>query len=312
MPLIVASPPESRAIIFDNNGKPAPNAKLFFFNAGTTTPQVTYTDSGLAIPHANPVLTDSQGRAPRIFLLEGRYRIRVERADGVLIYDDDNLQGSFQTVEQGETPEFDPNGIARTGDIKPAYDASQQAGWVRMNGRTIGSAASLATERANADVEALYTFLWQRNAAVEGGRGASAAADWAGNKPLTIPDARGCALVGVDGFGATNAGILTDLTMSPDAATLGATGGVQAQTLTEAQLPEVTATTASSGNHSHSIKQPLGGNFGALGGGLSTSPGSVSTSTGVAGAHTHTVSFGSGEAHPNVQPSLLCGWYIKI
>lgn len=311
MPLIVSSPPESRTIIFDNNGKPAPNAKLFFFNAGTTTPQVTYTNSALSVPHANPVLTDSQGRVPRIYLLEGKYRIRVERSDGVLIYDDDNLQGSFQTAEQGETPAFDENGIARTGDIKPAFDTSQQAGWVRMNGRTIGSAASLATERANADVEDLYTFLWERNASVEGGRGGSAAADWSANKPLVIPDARGRAFFVSDTMGNTAAGRLTDAIMSPDGETLGATGGAQEVTLTEAQLPALTKTTTTNGAHTHSYTAYVFPN-GFAGGGTTGGIGNTSQTTGSAGAHNHSVSFGGDESHSNTPPALLVGAYIKL
>ncbi|TVR08168.1 MAG: hypothetical protein EA385_10640 [Salinarimonadaceae bacterium] len=312
MPLIVQSPPESRQIVIDDNGVPAAGAKLFFFDAGTTTPQVTYSDAGLSIPLPHPVVADSRGRVPRIYLLEGQYRIRVERSDGLLLYDDDDIQGSFQTAEQGETPEFDPTGVASTGQIAPAYDLSTRAGWVRLNGRSIGTPSSGATERANADTEALYLFLWQRDADVQGGRGASGAADWAANKALFLPDFRGRAAFVSDTMGSTAAERLTDLVMTPDGATLGATGGAQAVPLTEAQLPEVTKTTSNNGNHTHPVNQPSGGNFGAAGGGINASPGSSTQSTGTAGAHDHTVTFGGGENHPNIPPAIVVGAYIKL
>ena len=54
------------------------------------------------------------------------------------------------------------------------------SGWVRANGRTIGSVTSGGTERANADSEALFLYLWAADASlsVSGGRGANAADDW--------------------------------------------------------------------------------------------------------------------------------------
>lgn len=71
-------------------------------------------------------------------------------------------------------------------------------GWIILNGGTIGNAASNATTRGNADTEALFTLLWtdfptlviKTAGGVVTTRGASAAADFAANKQLTIHDAR--------------------------------------------------------------------------------------------------------------------------
>lgn len=80
------------------------------------------------------------------------------------------------------------------GDVKMAMRIDDHAvnghTWKLLNGRTIGDASSGATW-ASADAEALFLLLWA-NAAdtycpVSGGRGASAAADWAAHKTLTIP-----------------------------------------------------------------------------------------------------------------------------
>ena len=75
------------------------------------------------------------------------------------------------------------------------------AGWLHLDGRTIGSAASGATARANNDVAELYTVLWnlfsntllpiQNSGGGATTRGASAAADFAANKRLPLPDDRG-------------------------------------------------------------------------------------------------------------------------
>jgi len=85
-----------------------------------------------------------------------------------------------------------------TGDLKPTLKTVADAGWVMCNDGTIGSGASGATTRANADTEALYTVLWNNVAdawaPVTGGRGASAAADFAANKPIRLTKMLGRAL----------------------------------------------------------------------------------------------------------------------
>ncbi|MGV3727734.1 hypothetical protein [Hydrogenophaga sp.] len=88
-----------------------------------------------------------------------------------------------------------------TGEVVSFARSSAPTGWVKANGGTIGSAASGATLRANADTLALYTLLWnefpqailaiQTSAGGASTRGASAAADFAANKRLPVHDLRG-------------------------------------------------------------------------------------------------------------------------
>lgn len=84
-----------------------------------------------------------------------------------------------------------------TGDVKVTFKTAE-TGWVLMNDGTIGSASSGATSRANADTEDLYVLLWDnvgdQYAPVTGGRGASAAADFAANKALKLPKVLGRAI----------------------------------------------------------------------------------------------------------------------
>ena len=48
---------------FNSQGVPLAGGRLYFFQAGTTTPQSAYQDSGLIIPHANPIILDAAGRS---------------------------------------------------------------------------------------------------------------------------------------------------------------------------------------------------------------------------------------------------------
>ena len=124
-------------------------------------------------------------------------------------------------------------GIFKTGDIKYTDDTSLETGWIWRDGKTIGSATSGATNRANADTQALFTFYWNKYSdalcPVSGGRGANAAADFAANKTLQILDARGRVLAAPDAMGGTAANRLgSGLTGGiTGAATAGASGGEQ-------------------------------------------------------------------------------------
>lgn len=117
-------------------------------------------------------------------------------------------------------------------------------GFVLESGRTIGSVASNATERANADTASLYTLLWnsstnteliiQDSAGTPTTRGASAANDFAANKRLPLPDGRGRTDVGKDNMGGSTAGRMTVASFL--GTTQFNTGGTETHTLTSAQL----------------------------------------------------------------------------
>jgi len=83
----------------------------------------------------------------------------------------------------------------QTGDIKYSYRSAVPAGWLLLNGQTIGSAASAATALAGDAAEALYLFLWDAFdnsiCPVAGGRGLSAQADWDADKTIQLMDDRG-------------------------------------------------------------------------------------------------------------------------
>lgn len=98
--------------------------------------------------------------------------------------------------------------LAMVAEVKWRAVLAAPAGWLVANGGTIGSAASGGTSRANADTQALYTALWtdtintvlviQDAAGAPTARGASAAADFAANKRMPLPDLRGVVPRGLD------------------------------------------------------------------------------------------------------------------
>lgn len=84
------------------------------------------------------------------------------------------------------------------GDYKLRSGSQVGRRWLECNGYSIGNAASNATARANADTYALFAVLWAEAAytiRTSGGvitaRGGSAAADFAANKQMSLPEWRG-------------------------------------------------------------------------------------------------------------------------
>lgn len=163
--------------------------------------------------------------------------------------------------------------------------------WVSLNGGfTIGSAASGANI-AQAWAQNLFTHLWTNDTALTlltsaGGassRGTSAVADWNANKRLTLPDARGRALIGLgQGSGMSDRG-------------LGSSGGSETHALTAAEGP-VHAHALNNTNHWVHTPSSGGTVYGhQVGGGSWTGNGSTTLAINNAG---------SGAAHNNMQPWL--------
>ena len=92
----LATPPKLQFL--DSNGAPLVGGKLYTYAAGTTTPQVTYTDYVGGTPNANPVILDSRGEAS-VWLSTSLYKMALYSATDVLIWTVDNI-GGFATLAQ--------------------------------------------------------------------------------------------------------------------------------------------------------------------------------------------------------------------
>ena len=327
---------------FNANGAPLNGCKLYIYSAGTSTPVTIYQDYALSIEHTFPVVADSTGRIPAFWLADGTYRARLLDADGNEIFDEDNITAIGPSSGTGGGGTTTPTAaIFQTGDFLWLPVAGARTGWVRANARTIGSAASGASERANADVEDLFSYLWTNftNALcpVTGGRGASAAADWAANKVIATLDMRGYGAFGLDDMANTAAGVITGSTAAAIAF------GAQSATIAQANLPNVTLSgtgsgvSDSKGGHSHFIANTdsqagsvalsssnyiiydrgSGGNTYTLLG-SNTIP-SIGLSSSVE-AHTHSVTIstigvplgGSGTALTILPPGRPGTWYVRL
>ncbi|MFK5596802.1 hypothetical protein ACFZ8E_07330 [Methylobacterium sp. HMF5984] len=213
--------PLSRQQVLDASGRPLLVPRAFFYDAGTTKPLTVFSDAALSVPLTQPVVADGTGRFPRVYLPQVLYREEVLGPYGDLIWNDDGL-GEAPVVDTTDpVADVDPNALARTGDVKWRLDNSIQPGWVRMNQRTVGGSGSGATELADASARALFIYLWSTFgdgiASVIGGRGTSAADDFAAGKQIAVPTMQGFVAGGLDDMGSSPTNrlqVTTDITLT--------------------------------------------------------------------------------------------------
>jgi len=296
----------------DEFGAPLAGGKLYIIQAGTTsTPQNAYQDSALTLPLPNPIILSASGRLPQFFLADGSIKIRLTDLDGVEKLVADGLVVTGASSGGGGGSPVDPTTVLQTGWLQQIYGTGVVSGFVRCNARTIGSATSGATERANADTNALFSFLWNGdpNLVVSTGRGASAAADFSANKTIALPDLRGRVLAGLDDMGNTAAGRITAAS-GFTGTTLGNAAGAETRTLTAAQIPSITSSTNFGGFNVPVTASPITDdiNTSSAGPHIPTSP---STWAGISSATSTSTNTG-GQAHPTMPPALLATIYIKL
>lgn len=340
----------SGSIARNNSDVRAAGALAYFYAGGTTTPTTVYSDGTESTAITSPVTADSNGRWPSVFIpFQTSYDVKVTTSGGTQLY--------YYTLIPNADPVDAAAGVAttstqlfQTGMCTYTFTDAAQSGFARLNGRTLGNAASGATERANADTSDLFVHLWNNLAdtlaAVSTGRGGSAAADYSANKTITLPDLRGAIPMGLDTMGNSAASLLTGVTFSAgSSSTAGSKGGENTHTLVTAELAAHThgpgtytadsqgahthtGTTDSGGAHTHTTTTGLDngspGNAaytGNTGNSATTSSDGAHTHTftsGSFGAHTHTVtggvsaSTGSGTAHNVVSKCVLVSWHIKL
>lgn len=88
---MAAALPWIRSRWFDQNGKPLVGGKVWFYQAGTTVPKTSYTDSTGLTPNTNPVILDANGEAD-IWLIPGNYKMVLMNKNDVVIFTRDNIK----------------------------------------------------------------------------------------------------------------------------------------------------------------------------------------------------------------------------
>jgi hypothetical protein len=334
------------------NATPLSGCLVYFYVAGTVaTPQQVFADYGLSQPLPNPVQCDQSGRVPMHWIANGLIHVRLTDASGVVQIDTilQALGPSSGGGPGGPPGTVDPTSIASTGDIKYRLSSEILTGWVILNGTTIGNATSGATQRANADTQNLFVYLWQNctdaHCPVPGGRSTGpggALADFNGSKQITLPNMQARSPVGRDCMGASCAGILLSGNITSGGSDgvdkPGAGGGLANQktttTISQANLPAVNfavdvAVNIPAGQGDHVHGSAIGGDYvlygaagfslssGGIGAGLAATTGDATLPQLTGNGTGSAASGGSGTAATSASfaimpPFLLVTWYQKL
>ncbi len=146
------------AQFFDDSGIPLAGGKLFTYQAGTTTPQPTYTTSSGITAHTNPIVLDAAGRVPdsgEVWLDNVSYKFVLKKSTDVLVDTWDNISGigaaaALNYTGDGLTTTYGVNGSVQNVYINGVYQ-NQNTYTVITNTLTFSEAPP-----ATSSIEILY------------------------------------------------------------------------------------------------------------------------------------------------------------
>ena len=238
----------------------------------------------------NPPLTDLAQAMTDSLSRDGRGGMRNNlNAGGFRVT---NLAPGVQPTDAATVAQISGLSGVPVGSIVEWPSVTIPTGWLLCAGQTL----------SRTDYAALFAVLGTTFGAPSG-------------STFQLPDYRGRTGAGLD----VDSGGYADRLTSPNSRTLGATGGAQTVTLTTGQMPahthSVSGSTNAAGDHNHNLAIEGGGAGSNRVTAVPSGPGG-SVTTGNAGSHSHTLagtadSTGGGEAHPNVQPTIIMPKIIK-
>lgn len=131
MASVLLSPYGNGQQFFDDNGVPLAGGLIYTYQAGSSTPLVSYTDNGGNVANPNPIVLDASGRVPNeIWLLVGySYKFILQNADAVLIQTLDNIYPILQNAPES-APAIPTGGII----IWSGSTGSVPSGWYLCDG----------------------------------------------------------------------------------------------------------------------------------------------------------------------------------
>lgn len=83
--------PTARQQQVDDEGIPYSGGKLYTYEAGTDTPATTWQDADQLVANTNPVIADSAGRFPAIYLSASSYKFEFFDQDDVPVWTQDGI-----------------------------------------------------------------------------------------------------------------------------------------------------------------------------------------------------------------------------
>lgn len=122
---------------FDSAGDPLVGGKLYWYQAGTTTPATVYTDATGATSHANPIILNARGEAASPIYLDDSlsYKAVLADADDAVIRTIDGIDGigtsgggavSEWTVFGGAPTYVDADEFSVAGDQRSAFHVGRR------------------------------------------------------------------------------------------------------------------------------------------------------------------------------------------
>ncbi len=193
-----------------------------------------------------------------------------------------------------------------------SFTTTIPVGYVSANGQTIGNASSNATDRANADTQFLFAFVWNNctnaicqiftSGGVGTSRGATAAADFAANKQLAVWNMNGAGLIGADSQHTTSSSNLAGVPLINGSTT--SPGSFLGENLHSLTANE-------NGTHTHGTTNLLSSEV------LTTAGGAEAFAAGGFAHNSTTSGFsinnsGLGTAHNTVSLSRTVYWNLKL
>jgi Chaperone of endosialidase/Phage Tail Collar Domain len=273
---------------FDSNGNPISSGTVGFYQPGTTNPKTVWQDSGQTTPYGNPIVLNAAGEPNNAAGIwgTGTYRQIVQDANGGIIWD--ALTATTASTSPGSSGDGMPLGFIMpyAGAVAPTgYDFAYGQAYNRTTFASLLAAITITQSGSCTNGSATITGLTDTTSMGVGqplesscfpssttvnsvvsstsitasttATGVTGAYSFQifpfgngnGSTTFNLPDLRGYVPAGRDNMGGTAAARLTTASKAGGWDYLGASGGVDALTLSTAQLPSHT--------HDVAITDPL-------------------------------------------------------